>query len=255
MRIFIFGSCVCRDALEFLNDDFKLVKYIARTSLAAQFSEPLVLPEVLNNLTSKFQKNVMSVDMEKSLLKDVASNDFDVLLIDFIDERFGIAEFEGGERLTLCSEFLSARPSDLVYSEINRFESRKFEFWKIGFSKLIREIRLKSSSPLIVINKVYFAKTAGNSIATAVPSHQYNYLELIKNNCYLDQMYNFIHENFPEVVFIDYDKRYLVANLSHKWGVAPFHYIDELYHETCLRLKNAFVSGQTAAALLAVKSQ
>jgi hypothetical protein len=218
MRIYIFGSCVSRDAMEFYNDDYTLVKYLGRSSLAAQFSEPLVLPEDLNNLTSKFQKNAMSVDIEKSLLKDVVSNDFDVLLIDFIDDRFVIAKFEGGERLTLCSEFLSARPSALVYSEINRFESRKFEFWNIGFSKLIREIRLKSSPPLIVINKVYFAKTARNSIATAVPSHQYNYLELIKNNCYLDQMYNFIHE-------------------------------------TCLILKNVFVSGQQASALLAVKSQ
>lgn len=90
MRLFIYGSCVSRDMLEYQQAEVTLVKYIARSSLAAQLSVPFKNEAILDRLPSKFQREMLQVDMEKTLFKQLQQSDFDVLLLDFIDERFSI---------------------------------------------------------------------------------------------------------------------------------------------------------------------
>lgn len=127
MRLFIYGSCVSRDALEFQQDGPELVKYVARTSLAVQQSAPKVLTSLLERIPSPFQREMMMIDMQKSLFQLLESEQYDVLLLDFIDERFGIAQFEDDARFTLSADLptLVARiwqltNNEAAYKELHR---------------------------------------------------------------------------------------------------------------------------------------
>ncbi|MDR7119312.1 DUF6270 domain-containing protein [Rheinheimera soli] len=235
MRLFIYGSCVSRDALEYQQDQFTLVKYVARTSLSAQLSPPLLLPEVIEKLSSKFQKEMMLIDMQKTLLKLIQLHDFDVLLLDLIDERFSIGLFNGA-RLTLSKEFIDANAGMIRYPEWNRFSEIKFTAWQRGFAELIELIRCKKNPPKIILNKVLFAVNAGTDLDNSTKCTAFMDTEIARNNTYLLKMYEYISANFNDVICLEYPERYFVADLQHKWGLAPFHYVTDLYKETLRKL-------------------
>lgn len=231
MRLFIFGSCVSRDAFDFPGADVTLVNYVARTSLASQLSAPYVLPDIVEKLPSKFQREMMMIDMGKTLFGILQQDIFDLLFLDFIDERFSIGLFDGA-RLSLTQEFVAGVAGNLIYSEWNRFSEEKFSAWKRGFDELIDLISLKANAPLIVINKVYFAAKSGEDFQSSVKCERFMDSEITRNNKFLNRMYNYVESNYKNIQFITYDDRFLVAKPSHKWGLAPFHYIDDLYFET-----------------------
>lgn len=237
MRLFIYGSCVSRDALEFQQDGPELVKYVARTSLAVQQAGSEVLTSLLERLPSPFQREMMLIDMGKSLFEQLESAQYDVLLLDFIDERFGIAEFTSGARYTLSAEFLTANTEGLTYTEINRFSAQKFQLWCQGFEQLMQLLNSKTPQPAVVVNRVYFTGMVGSCAADCSWHEGFTELEITRNNNYLKQLYEYIEQNHPQVQFIDYAPELLIADKAHKWGIAPFHYIAPFYHATLAALK------------------
>lgn len=235
MRLFIFGSCVSRDALEYQEGEIALVKYVARTSLATQISAPVVFPEILDRLPSRFQREMMSIDMHKTLFALLRSMDFDTFLMDFIDERFSIGIFNGA-RLNLTREFLDANNGELQFPEWNRFSEEKFFAWRRGFDELMALLCSKECVPKILINKVYFASRSGMTVSSAAPCQSFMSSEIIRNNAYLERMYEYVERNYSNVLFLKYSEQYFTASLNHKWGLAPFHYTDEIYREMLSQL-------------------
>lgn len=235
MRIVVYGSCVSRDALEYANFDCELIQYIARTSLATQQSIPALKNDLLDKLTSQFQRNMMRVDMEKTLFSLLNANDFDLLFLDLIDERFSIGLFGAG-RLTLTNEFLSVVPKNLEYTEWNRFSDEKYEAWCRGFNEMMFLVRQKETKPTVVLNRVYFSGYSGVTKGDAVECPSFMPTEITRNNSFLNRMYEYVESNFKDVKILEYSNSLFVANPNHKWGLAPFHYIDELYIETITKL-------------------
>ena len=214
--------------LEYQKTEITLVKYIARASLAVQLSAPYLSETILNRLPSKFQREMMKVDMEKTLFRQLQQSEFDVLLLDFIDERFSVGLFNGA-RITLSREFLDANNGEITYLEWNRFSDEKFHAWQRGFAELFDLVVNKVPPRIIAVNKVFFAAKSGDCVDNASICPSFMDAEIQRNNKYLDSLYTYISTNFPSVRFIDYPVDLFVANPRHKWGLAPFHYIDELY--------------------------
>lgn len=49
-------------------------------------------------------------------------------------------------------------------------------------------------------------------------------------------MYIAIETFFPQINSINYKNTDFIAKSNHKWGEAPFHYIDDVYHKTINKL-------------------
>lgn len=89
MEILIYGSCVSRDALEFDSEKrLKLIDYFARSSLASSMSNNVINDIPTHNIHSSFQKRMVENDLNKSILAIIKQSKYDILLVDFIDERF-----------------------------------------------------------------------------------------------------------------------------------------------------------------------
>ncbi len=232
LSLFIFGSCVSRDAFEFQSEGFDIVKYVARSSLAAQDSTPLVLTQVVSKLPSPFQREMMTIDMDKSLFKLVKDENFDVFLIDFIDERFGIAQFDTGARLTLSAEFINAKTDCVTFDEINRFSPQKLALWQRGFDQLMQVLADKEAAAKVVINKVYFTGYVGTCLEDSSWHSPFAVDEIDRNNAYLEKLYAYVAQHYPDVEFITYDQSLMIADNQHKWGIAPFHFITDFYLHT-----------------------
>lgn len=233
-KLLIFGSCVSRDAIEHDKEGiFEIVNYFARQSLASLYSGASVDQNVLNKIESSFQKRCVEYDMKKSFWKYLENTEYDVFLLDLIDERFHLVINSDGTYHTFSKEYKNALESKPKL--LNAYHEKKFQLWKKGFSKLLNILKYTKSIDKLYINKVFWTdRTNDGTIlnATNVTAEQ-----ILIANTFLKKMYDEISNYIPENQFISYPEEMFFSDKKHKWGVQPFHYNDNLYLHTMNFLK------------------
>ena len=237
LRILIFGSCVSRDILNYLNTNTQLalVDYYARCSLASLGAQPIEMPSVVQNISSKFQRRMVERDIRKDFLSDLTRLRFDVLLIDLIDERFNLYVEPDGRACTLsnelvCSGFLN--DSDRG----SRIDSGSEEFWRLweaGWLILVNKLRDFELLDRLRVNQVFWSSRTENG-GNFEP--HYSSRQIDSANQLLDRMYQRISADIPSARFIRFDHDLLTGSITHKWGISPFHYVDAYYHAAIQQL-------------------
>jgi hypothetical protein len=232
-RILILGSCVSRDILNFDDtDQFKLVDYYARSSLASLGAKPsYVNDDDLLRIASPFQRRMVARDIQKSFYRDaLQAREFDVLLIDLIDERFDLYEIAPDSFVTVSSELFS---SGLVTTAQRDSENwivsgsvRHRRLWAEGMGRLFSELRILGLTDRVVINRVFWAECLQDgsplpaSFSTAV---------IKQANIHLAWMYEQLERFLAPNKWLCFPDAVLRVNPQHQWGVSPFHYSDEYY--------------------------
>ena len=230
--VFIYGSCVSRDAFNFAKEgSFKIIDYYARQSFISAFSHSINPFIDLCQIKSNFQRRCVERDFLKTLpiaLKKI----YNILLIDFIDKRFDILQFDNSY-LTLSLEFRNIVLNIFKYDNIikhNSQERRKLfiESWR-KFIVLCTELNILEC---VRINKVYYAKynDSGDIVA------KYTEAKIDENNEMLDFFYHIASKDIPINNFLSYDDSLFIAKKMHRWTEAPFHYIDIFYKHTLEQL-------------------
>lgn len=226
-RVFILGSCVSRDPFELPHHHTpEIVKYLARTSLAAQAIDPFVDGDAVSMIESNFQRNMVLADMEKTAFRDLTSLSFDALIIDFIDDRFPIL-VSGKRGATLSTEYIEGRAkaggAELSPDEVIEAKpSIKMQWWEEGFGRLLGVMERNHPGTPIIINRVYWAERTidGDPLPIWIGNAR-------EENDYLDSLYRRCSAA-PAVRFIDYPGTFL-ADPRHVWGLSPFHYPQDVY--------------------------
>lgn len=233
-RIFIFGSCVSRDAF---TGDMKPYDYLARSSIASAFGHPCdagLAEADLSRIASEFQRRMVAADLRRTAITALASTEYDYLLLDLIDERFDLAEF-GDFFVTVSSELLKSGIQLPSRAErVSPADPRRMKRWREGFRRLVEIV----GEERIILNRVFWA--THDESGTELPKQA----EIQAANIQLARMYGFI-DSFESVRAIDYPAALLVSDSAHKWGVSPFHYVPELYLHT---LKSIAEFGHSKAA-------
>jgi hypothetical protein len=236
-RLLIFGSCVSRDILEYQCDDVQivLVDYYARSSIASLGARPIEIPSAVQNIGSKFQRRMVERDIKKDFLKDLTRLQFDLLLLDLIDERFNLY-LEPEEKIcTLSSELLSAgfpKDSDRgskIYSGSEEF----WNLWEAGWSILVNKLGRLGILDRLRVNQVFWGTRTENG-GNFEPDYSDRQIALA--NQVLERMYRHISADIPAQQFLRFDYRLMTGSISHKWGIGPFHYVDAYYHAAIQQL-------------------
>lgn len=234
-KVTIFGSCVSRDIVEISNNltpcAIKLDEYIARNSMAALLSGAIDYSNSDIDLPSAFLKKCIHHDLKKTALQNLAhslSKD-SVLIIDFMDERFDILNFN--EKLITNSwdfraTHLARKPNQPT--SIIRFDSTsKLNLWEKGFDVLYRDV-LKIISPqniFVIIPSMASTLYSENGFSRfesnkyAIP--QYNEMLYIMND--------HLMRNYSEITLVKPMPWMLFCDYRHKWGAHPYHYNNYLY--------------------------
>src|SRR5699024_10916404 len=146
MKIAIFGSCVSRDTCEFL-PDAEVVAYVARHSVTSLESPHGTSGVDLSELTSTFQKRMVTSDLRGNGVERIVKHarDLDLVLIDLVDERRGYWLFPNGTTMTNSLEIEScgaARDARRAGARLVEFGTDEhFLQWHEGFENLIAGLK------------------------------------------------------------------------------------------------------------------
>ena len=146
MKIAIFGSCVSRDTCEFL-PEADVVTYVARHSVTSLESPHGTSGVDLSDLTSAFQKRMVTSDLKGNGVERIVkhAHDLDLVLIDLVDERRGYWLFRDGSTMTNSIEIEScgaARDARRAGARLIEFGTDEhFDAWQTGFERLIVELK------------------------------------------------------------------------------------------------------------------
>ncbi|MFC3073660.1 DUF6270 domain-containing protein [Shinella pollutisoli] len=228
LKVSIFGSCVSADAV-YGTGIVQLDNYLARSSLGSQVTLPSVREDIIEQIGSPFQRRIVRADMEKALWDMIRGNAFDLLLMDFIDDRFNLLLDKDGSIHTLSNEYASGlRKVEGDWDRervIPSYSNQKWELWKQGWAKLLDVMSDTGNIGKLVVNQVWYASR--DSSGNVLPKAPFEV-----ENGYLRKQYDHILETRPDVRFLTYEPVTLVADTEHKWGISPFHYVPALYEAT-----------------------
>jgi Family of unknown function (DUF6270) len=236
-RLVIFGSCVSRDILNYQQDNSELIliDYYARCSLASLGARPIEMPSMVQNIDSKFQRRMVERDIRKDFLNDLAGLQFDVLLVDLIDERFNLYVGPQGRACTLSSELLSSGfPGDSDGgSRISTGSEEFWRLWEAGWLVLVNKLRVLRVLDRLLVNQVFWGTQTENG-GNFEPHYPGRYIDTA--NQFLDRMYRRISGDIPYEQFLRFDHRLMTGSIAHPWGISPFHYVDGYYHSAIQQL-------------------
>lgn len=222
MKIFIHGSCVTRDAFNPNNkDEFNIVEYYARYSLARLAYPPVEFPFDLikDNITSPFQQRLLKYELENKLVDTLRITDFDYLVIDCVDDRFGLINYIDSY-ITNSDELRRSKILDSVEAiKISAKEDRFYELWEIGLKRLLDVVDSKK----VIINNVLWSEFLNNGEPASTKER------IDESNIMMEKFYKIASKYIDDNNFINYPKNIFIGDVDHKWGASPYHYIKEVY--------------------------
>lgn len=233
LRIAILGSCVTRDAFGFFpQDDVEIEIFVARTSFISLFSPPLPIKIEKSEIAAEtnFERNAIHADLYKTSLPRLAEAKFDYLLLDFMEERHNLIRC--GE--TYILDTLPLLDSGVIeklppFDSIDRLAPGTTQLWDRDCVRFLAFLKDQGLRPeRIVLHKSGFASRyqlgAKEFDFTEFKAHSYD--------LYGARLADY-HATFrrlqPAARTIAIESDLLIGNGAHKWGRAPFHYIDAYY--------------------------
>ena len=209
---------------------FEVVAYFARSGIATFDSPAEVDEEILGRIGSPFQRRMVRFDMSKAIPDELVAMDFDVLLVDFIDERFDLARFASGHLRTLSSEYRAVDEAE--GREIVRSGSEEhFSLWRNGWLRLTGGLRRQGLMERVRVNRVFWAEEDASG-------KRFPWSDAIRSaNGHLARMYAFVEGSTPDAGWIRYPTALFVADPGHRWGLSPFHYRQEVYDHMIQRIE------------------
>lgn len=234
-RILIFGSCVSRDAFNCeLARGFQFTEYYARSSFASAWHPTIVEHDFYSTIGSTFQKRLVKADLLKTSRASIIHGDYDLLLIDFIDERFALFASDHGGIVTVSNELVSggfdAKSPRFAGHMVKSGSDEFLELWKSGWSRFVEAMRAENRMEKVVINRVFWAGKTESG-------HPFDGFNPQSANRFLETLYSLVAKDIPDDQFISYPDSVLLGSDQHRWGLSPFHYMDAFYSATVNGLK------------------
>ncbi len=227
-RVFIYGSCVSRDAYEELpgrGEDHELIAYVARQSLLSADQDATArLPEDLG-LEHAFQERMVRSDWAGDLWERLEDAEgLDLLVWDLVDERHGAYWFLDGGVVTRSVDIMGTGLMDLLPEEqlIGFGTEDHLEAWSDAAEDFAERLRAAGLFERTVVLEVPWAEASlgGEPVPASMGLAPQD-----ANRLYAPY-YARLRELGFDVLSVEGP---VYADPGHKWGLAPFHYAPEVY--------------------------
>jgi hypothetical protein len=236
--VHVFGSCVSRDALEFAAG-ITVGKYCARQSVVSAVGQR-PSAEVLGALefkdgTHSFHQRVVDEDFRKTSLDELTSSTGPIVL-DLIEERALLG-------ITRCGAFVSYSDAAKLFSNARGLITRFVKPFSTQHLDLFRQaigvFAARLADRAVVIHRAFYAKGNWDSDGP---------------NAALEQLYGMVQAQLPAAIIIEVERDLHRSSPTHKWGMAPYHYVDDYYLSFVGQLARAGLPSQAKSVFTLQKA-
>jgi hypothetical protein len=214
-ELHIFGSCVSRDAVEFAQG-VRVGKYLARQSVVSAVADR-PSQETLDGLqfkegTHPFNRRMVEGDFRKTSLGELAAQDpAAVVVFDLIDERMPLGVTHCGALVTYSQPAAGcSNARTLIQRLIPAYSDEHRDL----FRKAIPVFAERIGPRPVVIHRALYA-----------PGDW----DFERANRVLGEFYGLAAKFMKSATVVEVEPQHRVSSASHKWGFAPYHYVDAYY--------------------------
>ncbi|MGP9787851.1 DUF6270 domain-containing protein [Glutamicibacter sp. 287] len=237
-RIFIYGSCVTRDAEPWFQDyGLEKAGYIARQSLISSHRKANLSEFDLGGIKSNFQRRMTMGDIQGNLFSEIRRAEPEAVFWDICDERLGVKTVASGGMVTHSRDHIADGIHSGPFGDMIHFGTDPhFDLWKRGLRELLSSLESIDLASRLVINATpwavvdEFGKINQKRMESAEKfnSGSVRYLQYAEDN-------GVCVARLPQSMATS-------RTAGHQWGPAAFHYIDETYQAMVKNLANALKS-------------
>lgn len=220
-KVFIYGSCATRDAVPwFPVHNFELGGYVARQSLISAFRPAPVEEFDVSGVSSNFQRRMILGDARGSLRFELQKNEPDMIFWDLCDERLGVNRVQNGGFVTHLRDHVREGIHPGPLGDVIPFgNSEHFDLWNHGLNELVTVLARQGLADRIILNATPWAirDDAGNDMGNRprrFNADSTRYIEAARG---------------AGVRIADVPPELAIARTDHKWGRAPYHYVNDTY--------------------------
>ncbi|MBO3732699.1 DUF6270 domain-containing protein [Glycomyces niveus] len=231
----LIGCCVSRDAADLGRDPLPPpVHFVSRTRIQSLVSTPSPIDPDDIKLDSAFQRRTIVEDHQKTALNPLAGIDHPIV-IDLIDERWQLIDTGSG----LVTSTIYFRNAGLEERPGNTLVPNDTELADDGpFATATREFVKRLPARPVLIHRAFWAAldTAGKPVSDLRRTR--------RNNAWLERAYDLLEAALDDRALppVEVDASLRVADPGHRWGIGPYHYVDEYYTELAGLVRKALAN-------------
>lgn len=240
--VFLFGSALLTDSVSNIRlNDVSVLRSVSRQSLISSMSIPWPFdPKYLSDESIKpWQRRMLHDDFQSSLPTQVheLSLETDLILMDLVDERFGVYRDPSGKTMTdsVILRSLDCFPSLIDgFSKIQFGSDLHFELWTKSvddFSKFLSSLGLKGKT-LVLKNHWATSTIEGKLIDSGVIKGDPK-----RMNSLYERYFGYL-KNEAKFNLIEIPRELCRADLNHKWGKSFVNYDNQVYDFVASRIKS-----------------
>lgn len=221
-NVFVWGSCVSRDTFGFLPKSFALKRYVARQSLISAGTDASAVRSKLTEPASAFQTRMIRGDLAGDLYAALAqhSAETDIVLLDLVDERGGVIQFDQGYA-TKLSEFWGAggRDASRGAAQIPFGTDEHFSLWEKGAQRFVGSLRAAELLPRALVLHAPWANRFDTGEPLEIP-------EWMTDPSTANQEYGRYVDVLRDagLQVVELPPELAKTSKDHQWGPSPFHY-------------------------------
>lgn len=250
-KVAIIGSCITRDIWPILEEPTPELLYLSRTSLPSLVAPPVVGLEPIADQPeggiSRSQRNSVLADLQKTAMETLVAYQPTHIILDFIDERYDL--LQAGEALITHSWDLQesgylAQPWAAGARRISRTSDEARALWRAAAPAFVEALRTRGLlQAKIILHEAEWARSyldkegRPQELPDALQVWEGLPASLSEHNALLADTQAHIDALIHGLVRVKADRKYLVADENHRWGLSPFHYIPDYYRDVLRQLK------------------
>lgn len=243
-RVAIIGSCITRDLWPIRSENGAPLLYLSRTSLPSLFAPAVrgVTPfETPPAGLTRYQHEAVLSDLTKSGLAALLAFRPTHLIFDFIDERFDL--LKAGDALATHSWELDQTgylsQDGLARAHVvPRLSEGCEQLWRGAVEEMVAFVAgTPLRDALVVLHAAQWAdrwRDAEGGIR-AMDHDLYIWdgrpADLAAHNALLRRYQSRFTTAFPQAAVVSAGAERQVADAGHRWGLSPFHYVEDYYAE------------------------
>lgn len=249
-RVAIIGSCITRDVWPIVGEAApEGLLYISRTSLPSLFAPPLKGVKISEDPPQGFgvsTHRAMVADLHKTALATLVAHRPTHIIFDFIDERFDLLAVQG--TLVAHSWELEAggylmQPALQGAHAICRRSLACDLLWRDGLDRMAAVLNMTPLAEARLI--VHETQWATHYLEPGGVRRPFGEVEIFSGKPADIEAYNAVlarhqaafTDAAPGAIRVSAPEGLRLADEAHRWGLSPFHYIEDYYRDVWRQLR------------------